>query len=320
MAETAGRLLRLLSLLQSRRRWSGAELAERLDVNVRTIRRDVERLRGLGYTVQSSSGTAGGYELEAGANLPPLLLDDEEAVAVGVGLWSAATTAVTGIEETSTRALLKLNQVLPARLRSRVAALHAATDAVPPDHPSPNVDPDTLAAVAAGCRDSECMRFDYRDHDGTSSSRLAEPHRLVTWGRRWYLLAWDLDRHDWRTFRVDRIGPRTTGPRFTPRDLPDGDAATFVSRGVSATLWRYHTTVTVHAPAAGLAEKLPASVGVVEAVDESISLLHTGAESLDTLAVYLGMLDADFEITDPPELVDRVRTLGARYARAVLPR
>jgi predicted DNA-binding transcriptional regulator YafY len=319
MAETAGRLLRLLSLLQARRSWSGAELSERLGVNVRTIRRDVDRLRALGYTVTSCTGTAGGYELEAGANLPPLLLDDDEAVAVGVGLWSAATTAVAGIEETSTRALLKLNQVLPARLRSRVAALFAATDAVPPDRPTPNVDPETLAAVAAGCRDSECMRFDYHDHDGTSSSRLVEPHRLVTWGRRWYLLAWDLDRRDWRTFRVDRLDPRTTGPRFTPRALPDGDAATFVSRGVSTISWRYRTTVTVHAPAAGLAEKLPASAGVVEAVDDTTSLLHTGADSLDTLAVYLGMLEADFELTDPPELVDRVRTLGARYAQAVRP-
>ncbi|WP_091348488.1 helix-turn-helix transcriptional regulator [Micromonospora rhizosphaerae] len=250
--------------------------------------------------------------------MPPLLLDDEEAVAVAVGLCTAAGGTIAGIEETSTRALAKLEQVLPARLRHRVNALQAYTEPVPADRPGPTVDPRVLTVLAAACRDQERLRFDYRGHDGSASVRAVEPHRLVSWGRRWYLVAWDVDRDDWRTFRVDRITPRTpTGPRFPHREPPEGGAAAYVARGVSAAAWRYQARVVVHAPAEVVTERINPAVGVVEAVDEGTCVLDTGADSVHTLAVYLGMLDLDFEVTDPPELVAHLRTLTTRYARAV---
>jgi predicted DNA-binding transcriptional regulator YafY len=219
MLETSVRLLRLLSLLQARPDWSGAELADRLEVTTRTVRNDIERLRILGYQVHSTTGTAGGYRLGAGATLPPLLLDDEEAIAVAVSLHAAAGGTVTGIEETSLRALTKLRQMLPSQLRHRTDAVRAATVSVAGR--GPTVDAETLLRIAAAIRNSERLRFDYLDHDGTASRRSAEPHRLVFTGRRWYLLAWDDDRQDWRTFRADRIRPRTpNGPPFTPRQPP----------------------------------------------------------------------------------------------------
>src|SRR3954470_24284171 len=219
MADTSSRLLTLLSLLQARRDWAGAELAERLQVSGRTIRRDVERLRALGYPVQALTGPAGGYRLRAGTAMPPLLLDEEEAVAIAVGLGTAARASVTGIEETSIRALVKLEQVLPAHLRRRVAALGSAT--IAPPAAGPTVDPQHLTTIAAACRDTECLRFDYRNRDGDATRREVEPHALVNQGRRWYLVAWDRRRADWRTFRVDRIGrPAPMGSRFTARDVP----------------------------------------------------------------------------------------------------
>ena len=235
MWETSARLLKLLSLLQARRDWPGADLAARLDVTERTVRRDIGRLRDLGYPVHATRGTDGGYRLGAGAAMPPLLLDDDEAVAVAVGLRTAARSPVTGIEETSVRALAKLENVLPSRLRRRVSAVADYTVPVPPDTPPPAVDPAVLTTLASACRDHEQLRLDYRTHDGTSAVRSVEPHRLVSWGQKWYLLGWDTDRGDWRTFRVDRIQPRTPpGPRFTPRELPEGgDVAAYVARGVS---------------------------------------------------------------------------------------
>src|SRR5215218_11163657 len=218
--DTSERLLKLLSLLQARPDWTGRELAERLDVTGRTVRNDVERLRRLGYPVHASPGVGGGYRLGAGAALPPLLLDDEEAVAVAVGLRTAAGGSVAGIEETSIRALMKLEQVLPSRLRHRVDAVQASMVTVPGT--GPTVDADVLTAIAGAIRASERLRFDYIHHDGIMSVRTTEPHRLVNWGRRWYLVAWDTDRQDWRTFRVDRLSPRTpSGPRFTPREFPE---------------------------------------------------------------------------------------------------
>ena len=202
MRETSSRLLDLLSLLQARRDWPGAELAERLEVSGRTIRRDVGRLRALGYPVESLTGPAGGYRLRAGTAMPPLLLDEEEAIAIAVGLSTAARSSVAGIEETSIRALVKLEQVLPAHLRRRVAALGSATIAGPVT--GPTVDPQDLTTIAAACRDSECLRFHYRSRDGTTTRREVEPHSLVNLGRRWYLVAWDRRREDWRTFRMDR--------------------------------------------------------------------------------------------------------------------
>jgi predicted DNA-binding transcriptional regulator YafY len=219
MLETSARLLRLLSLLQARRDWTGPELAARLGVSPRTLRRDMDKLRGLGYPVDATPGTAGGYRLGAGAMLPPLLLDDEEAVAVAIGLRTAAGGTITGIEEASVRALAKLEQVLPPRLRHRVSALHSVT--VPLPGAGPPVDPAVLTVIATAARDRLRIGFRYTSHDGTQGGRAAEPHQLVHTGRRWYLLAWDLARGDWRTFRADRItSPQITGPRFTPRDPP----------------------------------------------------------------------------------------------------
>ncbi|ANN20202.1 DNA-binding transcriptional regulator [Amycolatopsis orientalis] len=316
MLETSARLLRLLSLLQTPRDWTGTELAERLEVSARTIRNDVERLRALGYPVNATRGSVGGYRLGAGADLPPLLLDDEEAVAVAIGLRTAAGGTIAGVEETSLRALAKLEQVLPSRLRRRVNALQAYTIPVPRDDPGPRVDAKTLTVLTAACRDHEQMRFGYRAHDGSESVRKVEPYRLVNWGRRWYLVAWDLDRGDWRTYRVDRLTPRVPiGPRFTPRDLPE-DVTDRVRRGVSSAAWRYRAKVTVDAPAEEVTARINPAVGTVEAVDESTCLLHTGADSIETLAVHLGLLNAPFRVTEPPQLVDYLRTLADRYRDA----
>jgi predicted DNA-binding transcriptional regulator YafY len=249
-----------------------------------------------------------------------LLLDDEEAVAVVVGLRTAAGGAVRGIEETSQRALAKLQQVLPARLRRRVRALQAATIPVPWDKPVPVVEPQVLTTLAGVCRDRQVLRFDYRDHSGATSRRSAEPYRLVSWGRRWYLVAWDTERRDWRTFRVDRIEPRPpAGPRFAPRDLPEGDVAAYVSRRVSSAGWRYRARVTVHAPAETIAARINPAVGVLEPVDETTCILDTGADTIETLAVYLGLLGADFEVRGPPQLVAHLGLLAERYRRAAPP-
>jgi predicted DNA-binding transcriptional regulator YafY len=315
--ETSVRLLRLLSLLQARREWSGTDLADRLEVSTRTVRHDVDRLRSLGYPVHGSRGVGGGYRLGAGAALPPLLLDDEEAVAVAVGLRTAARGAVAGIEETSLRALAKLEQVLPSRLRRRVNAVQTYTVPIPVDSPGPLVDPDLLATLAAACRDGVGLRLSYRSHGGEGSRRTVEPHRLVSWGRRWYLVAWDLDRDDWRTFRVDRIDPAVRlGVRFTPRQDPEGGVAAYVARGVSAAAWRHRVRITLHAPGEAIADRISPAVGVVEAVDASTCILDTGAESLETVAVWIAFLGVDFTVTEPPELVAQVRALAARYARA----
>jgi predicted DNA-binding transcriptional regulator YafY len=316
--ETSARLLKLLSLLQARRDWSGADLAARLEISERTVRRDVGRLRDLGYPVHASRGTDGGYRLGAGAAMPPLLLDDDEAVAVAVGLRTAARNPVSGIEETSVRALAKLENILPPRLRHRVAALADYTVPIPPDSPAPAIDPMVLTTLASACRDYQRLRFAYRSHDGRSTIRSAEPYRLVSWGRKWYLVAWDTQRGDWRTFRVDRIEPRPpTGPRFTPREPPDGgDLASYVARGVSSAGFRFRARVTVHAPAAVIADRINPAVGVVEAIDDHSCILATGADSVETIAVYLGLLDADFHVSEPAELAARLRVLADRYHRA----
>jgi predicted DNA-binding transcriptional regulator YafY len=318
MLETSVRLLRLLSLLQSRRDWSGADLAARLDVTGRTVRNDIERLRTLGYQIRSTTGPAGGYRLGAGTALPPLLLDDEEAVAVAVGLRAAAAGTVTGIEETSLRALAKLERTLPARLRPRVDALRTAT--VSAAGGGPTVDAGTLTAIAAAARDAERLRFDYVDHDGRTTPRDVEPHRLVYTGRRWYLVAWDTDRRDWRTFRADRIRPRLpAGPRFVPREPPGGDVVAHVRLGAGSRAWRYPARVRLHAPAPAMAEVVPPSAGLIEPIDADACLLTTGGETLTNLAGFLGTLGVDFTVLDPPELADTLRTLATRFAAAASP-
>lgn len=332
MLETSARLLHLLSLLQARRDWTGAELADRLDVTTRTIRNDMDRLRRLGYPVDARPGVTGGYRLGAHGALPPLLLDDEEAVAVAVGLRTAASGSIVGIEETSVRALAKLEQVLPSRLRHRVRALQSST--VPMPSSGPQVDPDVLTVISIACRDHERLRFDYRAHSPTSpkpaaepnqsgraeavSRRCVEPYRLVNDRRRWYLVAWDVDRDAWRTFRVDRIEPRTpTGPRFTPRELPsDGEIAARVARGVGEATWRYRARVVVQASAAQVRSRLPIPVEL-QSLSEDRCVFEPGSDHPEMLALYLGMLDADFTVVDSPELVQALGKLAARFQRAI---
>lgn len=315
MLSTSERLLRVLTLLESRRDWSGPELAERLEVSTRTIRNDMARLRTLGYPVGGAVGVAGGYRLGAGAALPPLLLDDDEAVAVAVALGSSAGGGVAGIEETSVRALVKLEQVLPSRLRRRVNALQAYT--VPVAMSGPTVEPHLLSTIAAACRDTEVLRMDYRKHDGTESTRSVEPYRLVHLGRRWYLVAWDRDRRAWRTFRVDRLQVRSpNGPRFTPREPPALDIGEYVMRNVRSVPMTYQSRVVVYAAAAVITERVPRGV-VVEPVDDNTCVVYATSNSLEMLALYLGMLDADFTVTEPPELLARLSRLSERYLSAV---
>jgi len=312
---TSARLLRLLSLFQARRYWSGADLADRLDVTARTLRRDVDRLRSLGYPVHSTSGTAGGYQLGAGANLPPLLLDDDEAVAVALGLRTSASGSVGGIEEASVRALLKLEQVLPPRLRQRVAALHGFIE--PLRGRGPTVDAERLSAIAGACRDHEAIRFVYHDRAGTPSARTVEPHRLVHTGYRWYLVAWDLARKDWRTFRVDRIeGKLKTSTRFMPRKPPGGDFAAFVSKSLASVPYPIRARVTLQAPVEAVTKRVPPSAGVLEAIDQRSCMLHTGSHSLEGLTIHLMMLGVDFQVHEPPELIDHLRRLAERLGRA----
>lgn len=315
MLETSARLLKLLSLLQTPRDWTGAELAERLQISGRTVRSDIERLRALGYPVHATRGKVGGYRLAAGTAMPPLLLEDEEAVAVAIALRTAAA-GIAGIEETSLRALSKLEQVLPARLRHRVNALLSATVRAGRVGTGPRVDVEVLNHISAATRDRERLRFDYQGHGGAESRREVEPYRLVNWGRRWYLVAYDMARKDWRTFRADRIRPLTpNGARFTPRELPD-DAAELVMRGVSTASWQHRAAVTVHAPAEEVVQRINPSIGTVEAISPDGCILHTGASSVETLGIYLSLLGLPFTVTDPPELVAYLKTLAARYTAA----
>jgi predicted DNA-binding transcriptional regulator YafY len=313
MLETSARLLRLLSLFQSRRYWPGPDLAARLEVTSRTLRRDVDKLRTLGYPIRSTSGAEGGYQLGAGSAMPPLLLDDEEAVAVALGLRYAAA-AVEGVEEASVRALSKIEQILPPRLGRRVAALQAAV--VLPARSGPSVNARTLSAIAGACRDHEALRFRYLDHAGTASTRFVEPHRLVSTGRRWYLVAWDSDRKDWRTFRVDRIQPRlTTGPRVAPREPPAQDLAAYVARGVSYAP-PCRARIKLLAAAEVVAERLPPYMGLIEPIDEHSCFFEIGAPTFESLAMHLSLLGVDFELSEPVELVEQVRRLSDRYRLA----
>ncbi|HEX2360059.1 MAG TPA: YafY family protein [Solirubrobacterales bacterium] len=314
MNETSSRLLTLLSLLQARRDWAGGELAERLEVSRRTVRRDVERLRQLGYPIESLAGPAGGYRLEAGTAMPPLLLDDDEAIAIAVGLRTAAGASVSGIEEASLRALVKLEQVLPSRLRPRLRALQAAetTFAIK----GPTVDPQCLTAVGSACRESERLRFAYRDREGNETRREVDPHTLVSTGRRWYLVAWDRGREDWRSFRVDRIArPATTGVRATERELPTKDAAAYVTQSISAMPTRYEARVVLKAPAAEVRGHFSAGWGRLEEIDERSCEFRTGDDDLDWLALRVAMLGVEFEVREPPELAEHLASLAGRVAR-----
>lgn len=323
------RLLRLLTLLQQHAVWTGPELAERLDVSVRGVRRDVARLRELGYPVHSERGLGGGYRLAAGKAMPPLVLDDDEAVAVAVSLSLAAGGTVSGVEEDAARALAKLDQVVPARLRERIDAVRAATVRVGAGVTP--VDAQVLTTLARACRDGVQARFDYerpgggRRPDGASgpvaavargaAERRVEPYRLVATARRWYLFCFDLDRDDWRVFRLDRMREvRATTWRFTARDAPD--AVEHVTRGISRSAYRHDVAVRVHAPADQVGDRYGPTIAQIEPEGEGACVLRLGGDELDVVASYLAFLPWEFEVVGPPELAQAVRELGARMVRA----
>jgi predicted DNA-binding transcriptional regulator YafY len=318
MLETSARLLRLLSFLQSRRDWTGADLASRLGVGLRTVRRDIGRLRELGYPVDATPGVAGGYRLGIGAALPPLLLEDDEAVAVAISLHTATAGSVAGLEETSLRALTKLQQTLPSRLRHRIDAFHTSAVALTgPGSPAGQVNLELLTEIAAACRDERRLRLRYPGRDGVASREI-EPHRLVYTPRRWYLVAWDIGRRDWRTFRVDRIQSPLSPPgaRFTPRTPPSDDVAGYVSRSISARPYRYQARILMHASAEAVAQRTSPAAGHLEAVDQDRCILHTGSHSLDELALYVALKGFGFQVLDPPELIPVLRTLSDRLGQA----
>ncbi|GIH75289.1 helix-turn-helix transcriptional regulator [Planobispora longispora] len=316
MANTSARTLQLLSLLQTHRYWPGAELATRLEVSERTLRRDIDRLRELGYPVAASRGVAGGYQLRSGTAMPPLLLDDEEAVAIAIGLRAAADGAVEGIEETSVHALAKIVQVMPPRLRRRVDALHSATSR-PLPRSGPKVGAAVLTVIAQACRDNERLRFSYTDREGAPTTRLVDPHRLVSLWRRWYLLAWDAEQHGWRAFRVDRLdGPAVTGARFRPREIPGGDAAEFVRSRIAAQTRQREVVVDVRADVADVEKVVAVTGGTVEAADGRTCRLRIGADDFDWPVLVLGALGAEFEVVQPPEFRDHLRATGELFLRA----
>jgi predicted DNA-binding transcriptional regulator YafY len=316
MLETSARLLRLLSLLQMHRDWSGGDLAERLGVSTRTVRRDVDRLRELGYPVDAVQGAAG-YRLAAGSTLPPLLLDDEEALAVAVGLRTTTGGTVAGFEDSALRALTKLEQVMPSRLRHRLQALQGSLIRV--EATAPRVEPDTLIAISDACHRHERLRFEYTNFKGRQSIKDVEPHSVVNFNRHWYLVAWDTATADWRSYRVDRLHPRRpTGPRFPPRQAPEGDVVAYLSHQLSARAWPHRATVTLHRSAAELADRIWPGMGVLEAIDDASCLLHTGADSPWALSWMITSIDTDFTVTDPPELVEQIEILAHRCAAATL--
>lgn len=316
MTRTTGRVLRLLTLLQGRRVWTSAELSERLRVDARTIRRDVDRLRELGYVIEASAGPGGGYRLGAGNATPPLLLEDDEAVAVAASLGTAAGS-VSGAQEVALRVLLKLNQLLPSRLRHRLSALQAVT--VPLSMGQPMTDPFALTAIATACQDREILRFTYHNRRGEVTERAVEPERLVHTGRVWYLVAWDRGREEWRTFRVDRVDAATVerGERFSPRPPPE-DIAAFVSKSIAAMPHRYVARVRLSGSAAQLARRLPPWLGAPEELDEQSCELTIGAETLETIASYAVQAGVDFELLGPPEILEPMRAIAERMRRGMV--
>ncbi|MFW3172509.1 helix-turn-helix transcriptional regulator [Geodermatophilus sp. CPCC 206100] len=318
MADTSNRTLRLLSLMQGRRHWAGADLAERLGVSLRTLRRDVERLRELGYPVEAQPGVDGGYRLAPGAALPPLVLDDEEAVALVVGLQAATQSAIAGTAESSVRALTKVVQVLPPRLRRRADALRAVTEPAGWRDGGTPIDPEVLTAVAQACRDTERLVFAYTAGDGAETEREVEPARLVASGRRWYLVAYDLLRGDWRSFRLDRLTrPRPTGARFAPRRLPAEDAAAFVRAGMGPGATAVAVEAVVAAPADRVRDRIGRWARVVED-GPGRTRVHMETDNLDWPAFALGSLGAEFTVVTPPELRDLLREWSDRFRRSLL--
>lgn len=317
MAETTGRVLQLLGLLQARRVWTGDELAQRLTVTTRSVRRDVERLRDLGYPVRASKGHGGGYQLGAGAALPPLLLDADEAVAMAVCLRLAAGGSVAGVAESAVRMLSKLDQVMPARLRSQVSAVHQATITLAPEAESP-VAPEVLMTLARACRDHEHVEADYTDHVGANTQRRLEPYQLVTTGRRWYLLAYDRDRTDWRSLRLDRMtAVRARGSTFTPRPAPD--AASYVRKAISASPYRYLARVRYSMPEEAVAQYFSPASASVEPDGDNACVVTAGGDDPERMVLYFAMTGVAFEVLEPPELIAAARAVSARLRRAASP-
>ncbi|MFD0800274.1 helix-turn-helix transcriptional regulator [Streptomonospora algeriensis] len=314
MANTSERTLRLLSLLQTTRFWPGTELAERLGVSERTLRRDVDRLRELGYRGNAAPGVGAGYQLRAGRAMPPLLLTDEEAVAIAVGLRTAAAGSAAGFAEAAVQALAKVIDMMPAGVRRRIDALRASTVTSEPG--GPRTDPMALLSIARACRDTERLRFGYTASDGRRTERLVEPHRLVQLHQRWYLPAWDTERRDWRTFRVDRMsGPKPTGTRFGPRALPGGDAEGFVRARLAAVPTRYRIVARVHAPAREV-EPVVERWATVEDVGGGCCRVVVHADDLDWPALALLGTGAEFDAVEPQEFRDRLRAVAERFLRA----
>jgi predicted DNA-binding transcriptional regulator YafY len=339
MANTSSRTLRLLSLLQNHRFWPGGELADRLGVSPRTLRRDVDRLRELGYPVTAQPGVDGGYQLASGTALPPLVVDDDEAVALAVGLrlatQGAATQETTGdqatagqdgadhgtIAEAAARALAKVTQVMPARLRRRAEAVAAMTESASWDAARAGqtaaINPDVLASAAMACRDAERLRFGYGAASGERTERHVEPHRLVALDRRWYLVAYDLLRNDWRSFRLDRVigVPQPTGARFRPRTLPAADAVEFVRRNVAAAPGTWQVTAVIEAPASLVRKRIGRWATIEEDGRDRCLVTMTPGDNLDWPVIALGIAGADFRVLSPPELAERVADWGARFSR-----
>ncbi|NGY58116.1 YafY family transcriptional regulator [Lentzea sp. NEAU-D13] len=313
----AARLLRLLSLLQTPREWPGSELAGRLGVTPRTVRRDIDRLRDLGYPVEASLGVLGGYRLVAGTAMPPLLLDDEEAVAIAVGLRTAARQPVAGIAEASLRALAKLQQVLPPRLARRVSSLTSATAAAASSFAS-LVDPAQLTVIAGAVTARERVRFGYVTNESVVSKRHVEPVQLVALGRRWYLLAFDVERDDWRIFRLDRVSSAlATGARFTPRVPPGGDATEYVTQKMYDSAPTYRAHATLRLPVELARARLADFAGDLTALDDVSCTWHSVEDTIDYLAFRLTLLGCEFRVHGPDELVEHLRGLGARISRSV---
>lgn len=311
MEATTERVLRMLALLQRRSSWTATELAVELGVTDRCVRRDVQRLRALGYPIHATAGVGGGYQLGAGTRLPPLLLDDEEAIATAVSLRLASGGTVAGAGEAALRALTKLDQVMPARLRAEVRAVHGSTDTL--IGPVVEIDAELLVTLARACRDAVRVRFTYAGRDSGERERTVEPVRMVTTGRHWYLMAWDVDRDDWRTFRLDRMRATVaTTWRFPARDHPDPIA--FVQRSVTDAPYRYLARVRVHAPPERVREVVPPQVGRVEADYDGWCVLVVGGDSLDWLAAHIARLPYEVEVVEPAELREAAALLARRLA------
>lgn len=314
MITTSARLLRLLALLQSRRHWTSRDLCGRLEMSARTVRRDVDRLRELGYPIHASPGLGGGYSMRPGSAMPPVLLEDEEAVAVAVALRAAAGS-IAHMDEAAIGVLAKIDQVMPARLRKRASSLHSVTVSMPGAQEAPAAD--VLMQIAGACRDQKKLTIGYGDRSGEQSLRQVEPVRLAHTGRRWYLVAWDVEKQDWRTFRADRIGRIVEpGMHFAPRKLPQ-DVVKFVSQSISYEPYACRARLKLAGSLNVLAQRIPSWIGALEPLDSQHCVLSIGAPTPESLAAFMLMAEVDFELLDAKDLLPQLRTVARRLSRAL---